>query len=174
MITVNDARKQQMAERIVAICGGSVAGRTVAVLGLTFKPNTDDMREAPSLAIIPSLLRRGAAVRVFDPEGMEEARKMLDGVTWCGSAYETVEGADVLAVLTEWNEFRALDLARLKALMRTPVICDLRNIYNPSSDGRRRFPLYIDRPTARPTRPRSSPSPESHHGRLHARPQHSA
>jgi len=131
-ISVNDRRKQQMADRIVGNCGGSVAGRTVAILGLTFKPNTDDMRDAPSLAIVPALLEQGAVVRVFDPEGMDEARKLLDGVTWCGSAYETVEGADVLVVLTEWNEFRALDLARVKALMRAPVICDLRNIYNPA------------------------------------------
>lgn len=131
VIAINDARKQRMAERIIAACGGSVEGRTVAVLGLTFKPNTDDMRDAPSLVIIPALLRAGARVRVFDPEGMAEARKVLDGVTWCTGAYDAVEDADVVAVLTEWNEFRALDLARLKTLMREPVVCDLRNIYNP-------------------------------------------
>ncbi len=132
VIQINDGRKKRMADKIIEACGGSVRGQTVAVLGLTFKPNTDDMREAPSLDIIPALLRAGASVRVFDPEGMEEAKKLLDGVDWCESAYETATGADALAILTEWNEFRALDLVRLKALMRTPVVCDLRNIYNPS------------------------------------------
>lgn len=132
VIQINDGRKRRMADKIIEACGGSVRGQTVAVLGLTFKPNTDDMREAPSLDIIPALLRAGASVRVFDPEGMEEAKKLLDGVDWCESAYETATGADALAILTEWNEFRALDLVRLKALMRTPVVCDLRNIYNPS------------------------------------------
>ncbi|MFO1119474.1 MAG: UDP-glucose/GDP-mannose dehydrogenase family protein [Rhodospirillales bacterium] len=150
-ISVNDRRKQQMAERIVGNCGGSVAGRTVAILGLTFKPNTDDMRDAPSLAIVPALLEQGAVVRVFDPEGMDEARKLLDGVIWCGSAYETVEEADVLVVLTEWNEFRALDLARVKALMRAPVICDLRNIYNPAQMAAAGFHYTsIGRPAVQP------------------------
>jgi UDPglucose 6-dehydrogenase len=129
---INDARKKRMASKIIEACGGSVSGQTIAVLGLTFKPNTDDMRDAPSLDIIPALIRAGAGVRVFDPEGMGEARKLLDGVVWCGSAYETAAGADALAILTEWNEFRALDLVRLKDLMRAPVVCDLRNIYNPS------------------------------------------
>lgn len=151
VIAINDRRKQRMAERIVASCGGSVEGRTVAVLGLTFKPNTDDMRDAPSLVIIPALLRAGAQVRAFDPEGMAEARKLLDGVTWCSSAYEALENADVVAVLTEWNEFRALDLARLKALMRTPIVCDLRNIYNPDQMAAAGFVyLSIGRPPVHP------------------------
>jgi UDPglucose 6-dehydrogenase len=132
VIAVNDARKQRMAEKIIAACGGSVARRTIAVLGLTFKPNTDDMRDAPSLAIVPALQAAGATVRAFDPEGMGEAKALLEGVEWCDNAYQTAAGADALAVLTEWNEFRALDLARLKSLLRQPVICDLRNIYNPS------------------------------------------
>ena len=132
VIAINDARKKRMAGKIVDACGGSVAGKTIAVLGLTFKPNTDDMRAAPSLEIIPALRGAGAVLRVYDPEGMNEAKRLLDGVVWCASAYETVAGADALAILTEWNEFRALDLARIKASMHTPIVCDLRNIYNPS------------------------------------------
>jgi UDPglucose 6-dehydrogenase len=132
VIQINEARKKRMAIKIIEACGGSVCGRTIAVLGLTFKPNTDDMREAPSLHIIPALIGAGAGVRVFDPEGMSEAKKLLDGVVWCESAYETAADADALAILTEWNEFRALDLSRLKTLMRSPIICDLRNIYNPA------------------------------------------
>jgi UDPglucose 6-dehydrogenase len=132
VIQINEARKKRMAMKIIEACGGSVCGRTIAVLGLTFKPNTDDMREAPSLHIIPALIGAGATVRVFDPEGMSEARKLLDGVVWCESAYETVTDADALAILTEWNEFRALDVARLRIMMRAPIICDFRNIYNPA------------------------------------------
>ena len=120
-----------MADKIVAACGGSVDGKTVAVLGLSFKPNTDDMRDSPSLEIIPALQKAGANVRAFDPEGMEEARRMLTGVTFCDTAYETLDGADALTVLTEWNEFRALDMARVKSLLREPVVVDLRNIYEP-------------------------------------------
>ncbi len=131
VVAVNAARKKQMAAKIVAHCGGSVAGKTVAVLGLTFKPNTDDMREAPSLEIVPALIEAGAAVRAYDPEGLDEARKLLDDVTWCAGAYEAMEGADALVIITEWNAFRALDLARVKDLMRAPVMIDLRNIYDP-------------------------------------------
>ena len=121
-----------MAERIIRACGGIIAGKTLAVLGLTFKPNTDDMRDSPSLAIIPALQAAGATVRAFDPEGIGEARKHLDGVTFCANAYETMEGADALVIITEWNEFRALDLARVKALLRRPLVIDLRNIYKPA------------------------------------------
>jgi len=131
VVAVNAARKKQMAAKIVAHCGGSVAGKTIAVLGLTFKPNTDDMRDAPSLEIVPALIEAGAAVRAYDPEGLDEARKLLDGVTWCTGAYEAMEGADALVIITEWNAFRALDLARVKDLMRAPVMIDLRNIYDP-------------------------------------------
>ncbi|MBX6322336.1 MAG: UDP-glucose/GDP-mannose dehydrogenase family protein [Rhodospirillaceae bacterium] len=132
LMAVNDQRKRRMAERVIAACGGSVAGKTIAVLGLTFKPNTDDMRDSPSLAIIPALERAGATVRAYDPEGMDEARKLLPGVIYCDSAYETMGGADALVILTEWNQFRALDLKRAKALLRTPIVVDLRNIYNPA------------------------------------------
>jgi UDPglucose 6-dehydrogenase len=130
VVSVNDARKKHMAGRIADACGG-LAGKAVAILGLTFKPNTDDMRDAPSLDIIPELLAQGASVRAFDPEGMAEAKRHFSQVRWCDNAYDALEGADAVAILTEWNEFRALDLPRLKALMRRPVMIDLRNIYNP-------------------------------------------
>ncbi len=128
---VNEARKRAMVGTVVAACGGSVDGRTVAVLGLTFKPNTDDMREAPSLVIVPALQAAGATVRAFDPAGMKEAKRCLENVEWCDDAYATVDGADALVILTEWNAFRALDLARVKRLMKTPVMIDLRNVYEP-------------------------------------------
>ena len=128
---VNEQRKRAMADRIVAACGGSAKGRTVALLGLTFKPNTDDMRDSPSLAIVPALQQAGARVRACDPEGMDEPRKLLDGVDWCNNAYHGMDGADVLCIVTEWNEFRALDLARVRSLLRKPVIVDLRNVYDP-------------------------------------------
>ena len=131
VIAVNDARKKQMAAKIIEHCGGSIAGKTIAVLGLTFKPNTDDMRDAPSLDILPALIEAGAAVRAYDPEGLDEAKKLLDGVAWCDGAYEALEGADALVIITEWNAFRALDLARVKELMKAPVMVDLRNIYDP-------------------------------------------
>jgi len=131
VVEANATRKARMAEKVIEACGGSLAGKTVAVLGLTFKPNTDDMRESASLEVIPALKRAGAAVRAFDPEGMPEAKRLLDGVLWCDSAYGTLEGADALAILTEWNEFRALDLKRMKSLLKAPVVIDYRNIYRP-------------------------------------------
>ncbi|WP_334128680.1 UDP-glucose dehydrogenase family protein [Sneathiella sp.] len=139
VIDINEKRKQEMAARVIAACGGSVAGKTIAILGLTFKPNTDDMRESPSLAIIPSLINAGARIRAYDPEGMPEARKLLPDIELCESSYATVETADALVVITEWNEFRALDLARVKALMRAPVIVDLRNVYDPHDMARHGF-----------------------------------
>ena len=128
---VNEERKGRMAVKIVAACGGSVDGKVIAVLGLTFKPNTDDMREAPSLGIIAGLQAGGAKIRAFDPEGMDEAKALLDGVEWCEDAYDAVTGAEALTIVTEWNEFRALDLERVKSLMKSPVMVDLRNIYDP-------------------------------------------
>ena len=128
----NDARKERMAEKVIGACGGSVNGKVIAILGLTFKPNTDDMREAPSLSIIAGLKAAGASLRVYDPEGMDEAKELLDGVDWCTDAYDAVTGADALTIVTEWNEFRALDLGRVKSLMTAPVMVDLRNIYNPA------------------------------------------
>ncbi len=131
VVDINDKRKKAMAERIVAACGGSVEGKTIGILGVTFKPNTDDMRDAPSLDIIPALQAAGATVRAYDPEGMEEAAEMLKGVTWCDEPYAAMEGADALAVVTEWNLFRALDFDRMKELLARPVVVDLRNIYDP-------------------------------------------
>ena len=131
VVSVNDDRKRRMAGKVIRACGGSLTGKTVSVLGLTFKPNTDDMRDSPSLDIVPALIDAGAEVRVFDPRGMEEARELIDGVTWCETSYDAVEGSDVVAIVTEWNEFRALDLERVKSLMKQPCMVDYRNIYNP-------------------------------------------
>ncbi len=130
VVDINDKRKKAMAQRVIDACEGSVKGKTVAVLGVAFKPNTDDMRDAPSLDIIPALIKAGATVRAYDPEAMSEAKKILDGVEWCDDAYATLPGADVVAIITEWNEFRLLDLDRVKELMNEPVMVDLRNVYN--------------------------------------------
>jgi UDPglucose 6-dehydrogenase len=131
VVAVNDSRKLAMADKIAAAFGGDMQGKTVALLGLTFKPNTDDMRDAPSLAIVPALQAMGARVRAFDPEGMEQAKKMMD-VETCADAYETMDGADGLVLLTEWNEFRALNMVRVRDLLKHKVIVDLRNIYAPA------------------------------------------
>ena len=130
VIDVNADRKKRMAAKIVDAFGG-VKGKTVAILGVTFKPNTDDMRDSPSLDIIPALQAAGATVRAFDPEGMTEAEKLMPGVAWTDNAYEAMTGADGVAILTEWNEFRALDMARIRALLKRPLMVDLRNIYTP-------------------------------------------
>jgi len=142
VVKVNEDRKRQMADKIIAGCGGSVDGKTIAVLGLTFKPNTDDMRDSPSLAIVPALQEAGATIRAFDPQGMTEAKEMLPGVVFCGDAYETMEGADALAIVTEWNEFRLLDLERAKGLLSAPLMIDLRNIYKPDEIVKARFDYY--------------------------------
>jgi UDPglucose 6-dehydrogenase len=131
VIEINEKRKSDMASRVIETCNGSVDGKTIAILGLTFKPNTDDMRESPSLDIIPMLLSAGAHIKAYDPEGMEEAKTLLPDIKYCDSAYSTMENADATVIVTEWNEFRALDLDRIKSLMRTPVLIDLRNIYVP-------------------------------------------
>ena len=131
VVDVNDARKRAMAKRVIGALGGDAKGKTVAVLGLTFKADTDDMRDSPSLDIVPELVKAGAVVRAYDPAGMEEAKKMLTGVTFCERAYDAMTGADAATILTEWNEFRSLDLARVKQLMAKPVIVDLRNLYDP-------------------------------------------
>jgi len=132
VVAANERRKARMADAVVAVCGGSVRGKRIAVLGLTFKPNTDDMRDSPSLAILPALQAAGATLTAFDPEGMAEAKKLMPGIAYCASAEEAMTGADALLLLTEWNEFRALDPGRIKALLRTPVVIDLRNVYNPA------------------------------------------
>ncbi|HYF54688.1 MAG TPA: UDP-glucose/GDP-mannose dehydrogenase family protein [Salinarimonas sp.] len=131
VVAVNDQRKRAMGRKIIAACGGSVRGKTIAVLGLTFKPNTDDMREAPSLAVITALQDAGARVRAYDPEGMEQARAMIADVDYASDPYACVAGADAAALVTEWEEFRALDLERLREAMRSPVLVDLRNVYRP-------------------------------------------
>jgi UDPglucose 6-dehydrogenase len=131
VVAVNAARKHAMAERVIAACGGSVSGKSIAALGLTFKPNTDDMREAPSLEIVPALQQAGAHVRVHDPKGMAEARKFLTGVTWCEHPYDTMQDASALVLMTEWPEYRNLDLARVGKLLKDPVVVDLRNMYVP-------------------------------------------
>ncbi len=147
VVGINDARKRAMAGRVIEACGGSVKGKSVAVLGLTFKPNTDDMRDAPSLDIVPALQAAGAAVRAFDPEGMDEARKLLDGVEWCDDAYQTMDGADAVVIITEWNQFRLLDLERAKSLLKRPVMVDLRNIYKAEDMALAGFRYYsIGRP----------------------------
>ena len=132
VVQVNEARKSRMADKIIAACGGMVAGKTIAVLGLTFKPNTDDMRDSPSLAILPRLAAAGAAIRAFDPAGIDEARNLMPDFLYCDDAYAAAEGADALVLLTEWNEFRALDLARIGRLLAEPLVIDLRNIYQPA------------------------------------------
>ena len=131
VIEVNGVRKKRMAQKVIDFCGGSVAGLTIGVLGVTFKANTDDMRDAPSLDIVPALQAAGAKIVAFDPEGMKEAARMLPGVTFAKTAYEAATGADVLVVITEWHEFRGLDPRRIKEAMRQPRIVDLRNIFNP-------------------------------------------
>jgi len=128
-VKVNDERKRAMADRIIAACGGSVAGKTIGILGLTFKPNTDDMRDAPSLVIIPALQAAGAKVKAFDPEGMQAAAPLLPGVEMCEDAYAALDGTDAGVLLTEWNEFRALDLGRVRETLKTRVFVDLRNVY---------------------------------------------
>ncbi len=128
---VNKDRKAAMALRVIDACGGSVDGKTVAVLGLAFKPNTDDMRDAPALDIIPALQKAGARIKAFDPEAMKEAAHMLSDVEFSSGTYECIDGADALVIITEWDSFRALDIRKVKDLLRAPVLVDLRNIYAP-------------------------------------------
>ena len=129
VVQVNDSRKRAMGRKVISALGGDARGKSVAILGLTFKPNTDDMRDAPSLAIIQSLIDAGAHIRAYDPEGMDAAQAMMPQVTYCRDAYEAAAGADAIAIVTEWDIFRALDLKRLAAAMAAPVMVDLRNIY---------------------------------------------
>ena len=129
VVAVNDERKHGMGRKVIEACGGDVTGKTIALLGLTFKPNTDDMRESPAIAIVRTLQDAGATVRAYDPEGMEQAKKDLPDITYYSGAYETMDGADALVIVTEWDAFRALDLPRIKTLLKTPILVDLRNIY---------------------------------------------
>lgn len=150
VVDINDIRKKAMAGRVIEACDGSVDGKTIAVLGLAFKPNTDDMRAAPSLDIISGLQAAGATVRAFDPESMAEAKKMLDGVEWCDDAYQAMDGADAIVIVTEWNQFRLLDLKRAKSLLKQPVLVDLRNIYKAEDMEAAGFRYYsVGRPSSR-------------------------
>ena len=142
VVTYNETRKDHMVDRITAAVGGMLKGKKIGILGVTFKPNTDDMREAPSLAIIAGLQNGGADVQAFDPVGMIEAAKFLSDIRWCADPYAATEGADALVIITEWNEFRALDLGRVKTLLRAPVIVDLRNIYKPAEMATAGFDYY--------------------------------
>jgi UDPglucose 6-dehydrogenase len=143
VIRVNEEIKRRMVNKVLDLCDGSVNGKTVAVLGVTFKPNTDDMREAPSLTIVPALVGGGAKVRVVDPQGRREGEALLPGVEWCEDPYQAAAEADVLVLLTEWNEFRALDLGRLAQTMRGKRMADLRNIYNPADARDAGFSEYV-------------------------------
>jgi UDPglucose 6-dehydrogenase len=129
VVSVNEDRKARMADKIIAAAGGNVRGKKIGVLGVAFKPNTDDMRDAPSLTIIPSLQQAGAIIVAYDPEAMDEAKELLSDVTWCDNAYDVAKDADILTIITEWNEFRALDLSRISESMSGNLLVDLRNIY---------------------------------------------
>ena len=139
VVEVNDARKKAMAARVINAMGGDVKGKTIGVLGLAFKPNTDDMRDAPSLDIIPALQAAGARVKAYDPESMHEAGKMLTEVDFCDGPYHAIDGADAMVLITEWDQFRAMDFERVKKLLKTPTVVDLRNVYQPSDMKRRGF-----------------------------------
>lgn len=139
VVAVNDARKRLMARKIMQALGGSVRGKRIALLGLAFKPNTDDMRDAPSISIVASLVGDGASVHAYDPESMEQARPLMPEVSFHDDAYGAIEGADALAIVTEWDAFRALDLDRVKTLMKSPIIVDMRNVYRPAEARKRGF-----------------------------------
>jgi UDPglucose 6-dehydrogenase len=141
VVAVNDQRKRAMARKVANAFGGNLRGKSIAVLGVTFKPDTDDMRDAPSIPLITALQDMGAKVRVFDPVGMEQAKKVFENVTFCDSAYRCAKGCHALVIVTEWEQFRALDLKELAAIMACPVIVDLRNIYSPEEVRRNGF-LY--------------------------------
>ena len=143
VIKVNEEIKRRMLDKIIDLCDGSVNGKTIGVLGVTIKPNTDDMRDAPSLTILPALIGAGAKVRVADPQGKREGEALLPGVAWCDNAYQATQGADAVVILTEWNEFRALDLARMAAKMASPRMADLRNIYAPQAVLQAGFSRYL-------------------------------
>jgi UDPglucose 6-dehydrogenase len=139
VVAVNDTRKRAMARKVAHALGGELRGKTIAVLGLTFKPNTDDMRESPSIPLITALQDMGAKVRAYDPTGMEQAKPLMANVAFCKDAYDCAQGASALVIVTEWEQFRALDFARLKTVMERPVLVDLRNIYRPDEVARHGF-----------------------------------
>ena len=139
VVEVNAARKKAMAAKVIKAMGGDVKGRTIGVLGLAFKPNTDDMRDAPALDIVPALIEAGANIVAYDPEGMHEAQKLMSGLAYADDAYGAIEGADAMVIITEWDQFRALDLDRVKTLLKSDVVVDLRNIYAPEDMAKRGF-----------------------------------
>jgi UDPglucose 6-dehydrogenase len=143
VIAVNDHVRRRMVDKVMDLCGGSVNGKTIVVLGVTFKPNTDDMRDAPALTIVPALVGGGARVRVVDPQGRREGEELLPGVAWADDPYAAAEGADAIVILTEWNEFRALDLGRLAGAMAVPRMADLRNVYAPADARAAGFEDYL-------------------------------
>jgi UDPglucose 6-dehydrogenase len=146
-ININDVRKRAMARKVIKACGNDIRGKTITILGLTFKPNTDDVREAPSFSIIDALQDEGAKIRAFDPEGMDASREFLENVEFAVGPYEAAEGADALVIVTEWDAFRALDFPRLKSVMKSAVLVDLRNIYNHDELQRHGFSYFsIGRP----------------------------
>ncbi|WP_084420749.1 UDP-glucose dehydrogenase family protein [Henriciella litoralis] len=142
VVEVNAARKKAMAQKIIRAMGGDVKGKTVGVLGLAFKQNTDDMRDAPSLDILPALIEAGATVRAYDPESMDEAKKLMDGIDYAENAYDAIDGADAMVIITEWDQFRALDMDRVKASLKTDTVIDLRNIYSPEDMAKRGFTYF--------------------------------
>ncbi len=142
VIAVNEDIKRRMIDKLADLCDGSFNGKTIAVLGVTFKPNTDDMRDAPSLTIVPALIGGGARVRVCDPKGQHEGEALLPGAVWTESPYDAARDADLIVILTEWNEFRALDLRKLAGLMATPHMADLRNVYSAEDAGKAGFTAY--------------------------------
>ena len=139
VVEVNAARKKAMAAKVIAAMGGDVKGKTIGVLGLAFKQNTDDMRDAPSLDILPALTAAGARVVAYDPEAMKEAAHLLKGIEFADSAYKAIDGADAMVIITEWDQFRALDFDRIKAVMKSNIVIDLRNIYSPEDMARYGF-----------------------------------
>jgi UDPglucose 6-dehydrogenase len=140
-VAVNDNRKRAMARKIISAMGGDVRGQTIAILGLTFKPNTDDMREASTLSIVQALLDAGAIVRAYDPEGMDQAKLLMPSITYCPNAYEAAKDAAAIALVTEWDQFRALDFKRLKKIVAKPLLVDLRNVYRPDEVRRHGFTI---------------------------------
>jgi UDPglucose 6-dehydrogenase len=139
VVRINDQRKRAMARKVIAACGGTIRGKTIAILGLTFKPNTDDMRDSPAISLITALRDGGARINAYDPEGMEQAKALLDDLTFFYDPYSCCEKADALVIVTEWDAFRALDLDRVKSALAAPVMVDLRNIYDPEEMARRGF-----------------------------------
>ena len=139
VVEVNAARKKAMAEKIISAMGGDVAGKTIGILGLAFKQNTDDMRDAPSLDIVPALIAAGATVKAYDPEAMEEASHLMDGIEYADNPYDALDSADAMVIITEWDQFRALDLGRVKDALNSPIVIDLRNIYSPEDMLKRGF-----------------------------------